>query len=81
MGLKPLADLPADTNELTHWQDITLRQVASAATDTTAALIWIRDAFDLDVPEETLIIEKPFQRLDIQIAGDIKTKILKLRKQ
>ena len=76
-----LEALPADTNELSHWQDITLRQVASAAADTKGALVWICAAFDLDIPEETLMKEAPFQRLDILIAGDIKAKILKLRKQ
>ena len=81
INLKPLEPLPADTNELKHWTDLTIRQVASSSTDPEPCLIWIREAFNQDIPEETLIKWEPFQRLDLAIAGDIKAKVLKLRKQ
>ena len=74
-----LEQLPNDTDELRHWQDVTLRTVASATTSPKATLIWVRAAFDLDTPEASLVDTEPFDRLDLAIAGDIETKILKLR--
>ena len=81
INLKPLEPLPADTNELKYWTDLTIRQVASSSTDPEPCLLWIREAFNQAIPEDTLIKWEPFQRLDLAIAGDIKAKILKLRKQ